>query len=320
MIDVNISPPPGAPEHARWVSASSRAFFARFATQPSAPTGDVGAQRRHYDAINSARLAEAMRLYPATVTQREIAGVAVHDVVPDAPGTGTLICLHGGAFLWGSGAGAILEAVPVAVTAGMRVIAVEYRLAPENLFPDAVDDVLAVIAALRDKGHERIGIYGCSAGGVLTAQVVARLIAEHLAPPQAIAMLHGSGVDVGGDSLATAELLNGTPAAGDLQRLYDLPYFAGSLPTDRLVFPGEDPDILASFPPSLLISGTRDFAASSVAVMHRRLAAAGVDAQFFLFDGMWHAHHVDVALPESSETYALMAAFFRRHLRRAPVR
>lgn len=313
VIDVNCSLR-FVPDHARWIDPASRAMFDRLRRLPCAPVGDVAAQRRHYDAINTARLEEALRHYPVTVTTGGIAGVTVHDVRPSRAVAGTLICLHGGAFLWGAGSGALLEAVPVAATAGMRVLAVEYRLAPEHLFPDAVDDVLTVIAALRRERNEPIGIYGCSAGAVLTAQVVARLIAGRLAPPRAIAMLHGSGVDVGGDSLATATMLNGTPAAADIQRLHDLPYFAGTAPTDPLVFPGEDPATLASFPPALLISGTRDFAASSVAVMHRRLVAAGVDARFFLFDGMWHAHHVDVELPEAAETYALMADFFRRRL------
>ncbi|WP_315760692.1 alpha/beta hydrolase fold domain-containing protein [Sphingomonas sp. Y38-1Y] len=311
MIDIKDAPP----RHARWISEASTARFARFADQARAPAGDVTAQRAHYDAINSVRLDVAMERYPVAIETRSIGGVTVHDVVPRQPARGTLICLHGGAFIWGAGAGALLEAVPVAATAGMRVLAVEYRLAPEHRFPAAVDDVLAVIAALREARDEPIGIYGCSAGGVLAAQVVARLIAEGQQPPAAIAMLHGSGVDVGGDSLATAALLNGAP--GDIRRLHDLSYFDGTSPTDPLVFPGESAQGLADFPPSLLISGTRDFAASSVAVMHRRLLAAGVDAQFVLFDGMWHAHHVDTDLPEAQETHDLLGHFFRRQLSRA---
>ncbi|MGQ2929890.1 MAG: alpha/beta hydrolase [Sphingopyxis sp.] len=74
------------------------------------------------------------------------------------------------------------------------------------------------------------------------------------------------------------------------------------------------PELLAHFPPSLLISATRDFAASAVSVMHRRLLAAGVEASFVLFDGLWHAHHMDVDLPESVETYKIVAGFFRKYL------
>ena len=282
---------------------------------PGTVPADLEARRAHYDSINARRLAEAVRLHPASVTSGKIAGVAVHEVRPAGRASaGTLVCLHGGAFLWGAGAGAVLEAMPVAAATGMRVVAVDYALAPEHPYPAAVEDVLAVIASLRAEGAGRLGVYGCSAGAWLTAQVVARLSADGLAVPDAVAMLHGSGLDVGGDSLGLAAQLNGTPAAADIARMHDLPYFTGTDPADPLVFPGEHPDVLAAFPPSLLITGTRDFAAGSVSVMHRRLAAADVDARLFLFDGLWHAHHVDTGLPEAREVYAIMAHFFGRHL------
>lgn len=63
------------------------------------------------------------------------------------------------------------------------------------------------------------------------------------------------------------------------------------------------------------MTGTRDFAASSIATMHRRLLAAGAEAQLLHFDGMWHAFHMATALPEARETFAAMHRFFARHLR-----
>ena len=80
------------------------------------------------------------------------------------------------------------------------------------------------------------------------------------------------------------------------------------------MFPGKHPAVLAQFPPSLLVSGTRDFAASSVATMHRRLLAAGADSSLILFDGMWHAHHMATTLPESRETFAAIAQHFGKYL------
>ena len=93
-----------------------------------------------------------------------------------------------------------------------------------------------------------------------------------------------------------------------------LPYFATANLDDAMVLPGNHAEILAHFPPTMLVSGTRDFAASACSVMHRRLLASGVEAQFVLFDGMWHAHHMAVNLPESRETFALLARFFDEHL------
>jgi monoterpene epsilon-lactone hydrolase len=309
MIDPN--------RFARWVSADAAELFRAEAAAPPAPAGDIAALRVHYDAFNRRHLATALDHYPVEIAEDEIDGVKIYRV--DPPGVAdndrVLLCLHGGAFMWGSGAGALLEAVPVAATANMRVIAVDYALAPEHPFPAAVDDVLAVYRrVLEGRAARSIGIYGCSAGGALTAQIVSRLIAERIALPGAIAMLHGTGLDLAGDSLAAAPALCGQPDQSDTPGLAAMPYLTGADPRDPLVFPGDHPDVLAQFPPSLLVSGTRDFVSSAVTVMHRRLLAAGAESQLIHFDGMWHAHHMATTLPEARETFAALKRLFETHL------
>jgi monoterpene epsilon-lactone hydrolase len=303
---------------APWVSAEAAEMFAvEAAASTELPPSDIPSLRRHYDAFNQRHLAVARDHYPVDIVRDEIGGVRVDIVTPSGNDIDhrTLLCLHGGAFMWGRGAGALLEAVPVAATAKMRVIAVEYALAPEQVFPAAVDDVFAVYRALCEaQPATSIGIYGCSAGGALTAQTVARIVAEGSPLPGAVAMLHGTGLDMHGDSRASAAFLSGTDAAPDTPSLATMPYLAGASGDDPLVFPGEHSKVLAQFPPSLLVTGTRDFAASSVTVMHRRLRAAGADASLLHFDGMWHAHHMATTLPESRETFAALAGFFHDHL------
>ena len=311
---MTIAPPLGA-----WVSPAARERFAASVWGSTAPAGTIAETRAYYDAINRARVEVALEAFAADVEETTLGGVPVAVVTPreGVVDDATLLCLHGGAFMWGAGAGALIEAIPIAATARRRVIAVDYRLAPEHVFPAAVDDVAAVYAALlAERPAAAIGVYGCSAGGLLTAELVARLISEDGALPGAVAMLHAAGLEVGGDSVALAPLLNGIDRRAMVERLGDLPFFAeaGVDPSDPLVFPGEHPELLAAFPPSLLITGTRDFAASSVATMHRRLFAAGAEAELVLFDGMRHAHHVDTDLPEARETFGIMARFFARHL------
>jgi monoterpene epsilon-lactone hydrolase len=301
---------------APWVSAEAAALFTAESKAPPAPQADIAALRLHYDAFNQRHLDVALAHYPVDVAEAVIGGVRVDVVTPrgGAVEGSTLLCLHGGAFMWGRGAGALLEAVPVAAATGMRVLAVEYSLAPERVFPAAVEDVLAVYAAVRGQHPAaRIGIYGCSAGGVLTAQAVARMIADSTPRPGAIAMLCGTGMEMAGDSAMAAGPLTAQTDSGELS-LAALPYFTNADPADALVFPGKHPETLAQFPPSLLVTGTRDFAASSVSVMHRRLLAAGADALLIEFDGMWHAFHMATTLPEARETFAALARFFGKHL------
>lgn len=306
------------PHHfAPWVSPEAQSEIDSLVDAAPAPDGDVAALREYYDRFNRLHLDVALAHYQVDIERTVVGGIAVDDVLPIS-GTRddrVLLCLHGGAFMWGRGAGALLEAVPVAASLGLRVIAIEYALAPEQAFPAAVDDVLAVYDCVSETTPPGlIGIYGCSAGGILTAQSVARLITDDRPLPGAVTMLCGTGLEMFGDSAMTAGTLTGQPASA-APVLSALPYFSGCRLEDPLVFPGNHLEVLAQFPPSLLVTGTRDFAASSVMTMHRRLRAAGAAAELLSFDGMWHAFHMATTLPEAREAFAAMERFFGQHLR-----
>jgi acetyl esterase/lipase len=85
---------------------------------------------------------------------------------------------------------------------------------------------------------------------------------------------------------------------------------------DRQVAPALYPDLLATFPPTLIITGTRDIALSAAVHTHAALVKVGVDADLHVWDGMWHSFFVDVDLPESREVYGVVAKFFATHLGR----
>src|SRR5689334_7176884 len=100
---------------APWVSAEAKAAFAQ--PEPAPPPGaDLATLRTHYGAFNQRMLDKALAAYAVEIAEDEIAGVAAHRVTPVGGATDPrlLICLHGGAFMWGAGAGALLEAVPLA--------------------------------------------------------------------------------------------------------------------------------------------------------------------------------------------------------------
>jgi epsilon-lactone hydrolase len=307
----------GAHRFGPWMSPEAIAAFQAELDAPPAPAGDLAALRLHYDAFNRRHLETALAHYPVTIAEDHVDGVTVHrvDPVTSPENDRVLLCLHGGTFMWGAGAGALLEAVPVAAVTKTKIIAVDYALAPEHVFPAAVDDVLTVYRdVLTRHASDRVGIYGCSAGGALTAQAISRIIADGLPLPGAIAMLHGTGLELGGDSLFAAPALLGMPDQTDTTLKGMSPYLAQADLSDPLVFPGEHPDVLAHFPPSLLVTGSRDFVSSPVTVMHRRLLAAGVEGELLYFDGMGHAHHMATTIPEARETFAALGRFFDRHL------
>lgn len=280
------------------------------------------ALRAHYARQNS-RLADEMRgLFAVDVREAEIGAVRVHVVAPLEPRPQNrrraLLCLHGGAFMWGAGSGALVEAIPIAAEMGVEVIAVDYRLAPEHVFPAASEDVAAVWRALLERhAPSALGVYGCSAGAILTAQSTAWTLKHDLPAPGALAMLGGGAGELGGDAPWLGSSLTGEDASpGEPVSLAALPYFAGAAWDDGCVSPAADPGLLRRFPPTLLIAGGRDFAASSVTDLHLRLDQAGVDARLYVFDGLWHAFHIFPRLPESRRVYQIMARFFDRTLTR----
>ena len=298
-----------------------RAYIDMMLNPPKMPVmKDMAARREATDrVVLMPKLERAQSAYAVTVEAKRIGDIRTQVVLPKEGVAKenqerVLISLHGGGFMLGSGALQLIEAIPVAATAKIKVISVEYRLAPEHRFPAASEDVATVYRELlKDYAPENIGIYGSSAGGTLTAMAMAWFQREGLPRPGAIAILTSGCPIAGGDLCYTAPTLLARPAppAGpNLPMPMAAEYFAGTDVRDPLVSPMLYPEVLAHFPPALLITGTRDVLGSYVIYMHRQLVKAGVDAQLHVWDGMWYGFFWDVSIPESQDVYSTMAKFF----------
>lgn len=90
---------------------------------------------------------------------------------------------------------------------------------------------------------------------------------------------------------------------------------------DRAAYPVEAPDIQRQFPPSLLISGTRDLGLSRTVFAHSVLAGLGVDAELHVWEGVQHCSFaqpfVDPDVPESQQAWITIIKFFDSHLGRS---
>lgn len=259
-------------------------------------------------------------LYPANVAAATIAGVPVRVVTPltmlPEKRDRVLINVHGGGFKVDSGS--LTESIPMASLTGFKVISVLYRMAPEHPFPAAVDDAIAVYKeVLKTYKPKNIGIYGTSAGAILTAEVTAKIKQLGLPMPGATGVFSGTGdLSQGGDSAAMYALdgLSGhlDPPQHDLKGLG--PYVGTTNPRDAILSPLYSD--LSGFPPTLFITSGRDLLLSGTTILHRAYLRAGVDAQLVVFEALPHAFWNNPKLPESKEADALMAKFFDTHLGR----
>lgn len=260
----------------------------------------------------------AQKQYAVNVTEAQISEVTVHVIEPEegleqTKSDRVLINLHGGGGVFGGGS--VLEAIPVSALGGYKVVSVDYRLAPEHPYPAGVEDALAVYQAiLRDYPAEKIGIYGASAGGNLAAQTVAKAVDSGLPSPGALGVLaNGAGAPFG-DSAYVVMPLMGFDLEHPIYPEGDLAGPASDEKIDLLKRPYYAPDLLGQFPPTLLMTGTRDGALSATILLHRALYAAGVEARLHVWEAMRHAHWYHTELPESVEAAKVIVGFFDDHL------
>lgn len=228
-----------------------------------------------------------------------------------------LINLHGGGFSGCWPGCAELESIPISALMQIKVVSVDYREGPEHKFPAASEDVAAVYRELlKTYAPRSIGIYGCSAGGMLTAMSVAWFQTHDLPAPGAIGIYCASAGSFGGDATYIAfpfgearVPVSRPPGASQLG------YFSSADPKDPMVSPINSPQILAKFPPTLLITGTRDFAMSGTLYTHTQLTKLGVTTELHVWDGLFHGFFYNAEVPESRDAFNVMIKFFDRHLR-----
>jgi acetyl esterase/lipase len=314
-----------------FLSPQARALIAARLQRPAPPppTGDlVVAARAKTEQMMRGFLAQWQAISPATITPMRMGGVQTDVVVPAsgiAPENAhrVLINLHGGGFFTGARTGGQVESVPLAVRGRIKVVTVDYRLAPEARFPAASEDVESVYRALlKTYKPENIGIYGCSAGGTLVAQSLAWFQRSKLPRPGAAGIFCSGampGFWYGGDSFAVTQMMNAqiavSPAAlnqgpGNL-------YMDGSDPRSALAAPALFPEVLAQFPPTLLVTGTRDTSMSNALVTNVRLLEAGAETQLLVLEGTGHGEFDMLpGTPEATQAFDLIWRFFDKHLAR----
>ena len=167
-------PRPGPDEDEIWTFMEAGSQFYPADTAPLT----IGEQRRCYDNLCAhfhAGRPDCMRVTDMTCPG-PAGDIALRQYVPaERSNGGTVIYMHGGGFILGGLDSHDDICCGIAHDAGITVIAVNYRLAPEHIFPAAFDDCVAAIkwvfdnSAMLDIDPERIVLAGDSAGGTLAA-------------------------------------------------------------------------------------------------------------------------------------------------------
>ncbi len=290
---------------------SLRAYFWRFVMRKMLKERHLTlAQNR----VSEAQMAAFFRL-PKRLRLEKIvlAGLAAAWIRPDdADPHKILLYLHGGGYVAGSIDSHLMLCAPLAQTLKVNLLLPEYRLAPENPFPAALEDALAVYRWLLAQGHrpENILLAGDSAGGGLAVAVTLALREAGDPLPAALLCLspwcdlthqgQSHVTQAKSDAVLTTALLKEWAAC----------YTEESNLSNPLVSP-----VYADFhgfPPLLIQVGSEEILLDDARALAEKARAAGVRVELDIWDGMWHVWHILAdLLPESGQAFRQIARFIQ---------
>jgi monoterpene epsilon-lactone hydrolase len=256
-----------------------------------------------------------------SVEEKTIAGVHVYRVTPDnipeQNRNRLLVHVHGGAYVFFGGMAATGEAILMAHYAQTEVISVDYRMPPDFPFPAAIDDTVAVWKeVIKSHTPRNVALFGTSTGGGMTLATVIRL--KELGLPLPGALMAGTpwaDLTKTGDSYFTNEFVDNVLGSYDGSLEAAAKLYAGTHDRKEPLLSPIYGD-LSGFPPTVLLSGTRDLFLSNTARVHQKLLQSGVHADLLVFEGQSHADYLQYDSPECAIALREVAQFFDRNLDR----
>lgn len=209
---------------------------------------------------------------------------------PSGSPTPLVLWLHGGGFVGGAARDLDMLCAALAVAAGVTVVSLDYRLAPEHPYPSALDDSVDVLGWLTEHGRAfggdgRLVIGGQSAGGNLAAATCLRVRDEGRVPVEGQVLCYPS-LDFGRET-ESARLFNGAFLDVSPGRWEEHAYLAGQEP-DAYSAPLRATS-LKGLPPALVIGAGRDPLRDHAREYAGRLRSAGVDVEQVEYDATMHA-------------------------------
>jgi epsilon-lactone hydrolase len=222
-----------------------------------------------------------------TDTVGGIAGLWVHPTKPRAGAA--ILHLHGGWFNFGTARAFRHFVGQIVGRAKTSAFIPEYRLAPENPFPAATDDVWACYRGLLQQAHHRIALTGDSAGGNLALGLASRIVATS---PEPTSLLVGVAVfspvtdlALSGDTYRTRAEADPFFTRSQVARLVHS-YLGQAEPDDALASPLYG--TLVGLPPLCIQVGDDEVLLDDSLLFLKRAVSAGVSARLDVWMGMPH--------------------------------
>ena len=257
----------------------------------------------------------ALKVPPETKLQSVDAGGVRAEWIwrPESDLERAVLYLHGGGYAIGSIATHRYLMQAIAKASGARVLGIDYRLAPENPFPAAVEDAVTAYRWMLAQGldPQRIAIGGDSAGGGLTIATLVALRDRGVALPGAAAVL-SPWTDLAGTGASVKTKAAEDPMVTEpgLRAMADV-YLAGTDARNPLASPHYAK--LDGLPPILIQVGSAEILLDDATRLAQRARAAGVEVELEEWEDMVHVFQMFPSLAESGPAIAKIGDFVRSH-------
>jgi len=229
-----------------------------------------------------------------------------------------IVHLHGGAYTVGSPRSHRSLAAYLALASGAALYLPDYRLAPEQPYPAALDDAVAACREVAER-HRAYAISGDSAGGGLAVAAARRLVDTRIEParaghhPQALGLI-SPWVDPAAEPTGRTRDLVVRASWGRVSAAH---YLGSGDPADHGFAPARGN--LADLPPTLVQINRREVLYDQVSAFAGLLRSAGVDVTVSELPRLWHVGHVTAGLLlDAQHAVDELGAFLDRRLRAAP--
>jgi epsilon-lactone hydrolase len=223
-----------------------------------------------------------------------------------------ILYLHGGGYVSGNLAMYRLLCGTISEKSGARVLMPEYRLAPDNPFPAALQDTLSIYAWLLEKGFsaKNIIIVGDSAGGGLSLAATLALRDEGRPLPAGIICLSPwTDLTFSGESHETNAKKSVILHPKNI-RLWAESYIAHADPRTPHISPAFAD--MRNFPPMLIQVGSEEVLLDDARMVAERAKSADVNVTLSVYEKMWHVWQTIGFLPESVKAFEEMGNFVKR--------
>ena len=259
-------------------------------------------------------------LYQPNITETKLGGVNVLDIKPKNwhDNGKVLVYTHGGAYTLLSANSSLSSSILAADATSLRVISIDYTVAPFSKWNQTTDQVISVIQELKDQqGYslDDIAIYGDSAGGGLATGSVLKMRDSGMGMPAAV-VLWSPWTDVTQNGETYLTLKDADPLLTNNQFLKNsADAYANPIDQKNPYVSPVYGNFSKGFPPTLIQGGTKEILVSDFVRLYQGLDQADVPVKLDIYEGMPHVfQYILIKTPESDISLSKMNNFLREYL------